>query len=183
MTESSEDRQDANRPNQGRFQMVLIFAIALVSLGGSYALFYWTKSTGGWETTNRGEFVVPSTTAASLGWRNAAGGEMALEHWWVWQVVAGCGEDCQGVNKNLVSLHTLLNKEAKRVRIGFTDLTGVPMSDGLVGQAIRIETVDLEPGVYIVDPLGNLVFYYVASVDPAFILADLKRLLKVSQIG
>ena len=41
----------------------------------------------------------------------------------------------------------------------------------------------MSPGVYIVDPNGNLVFFYEISVDPALIKEDLKRLLKVSQIG
>ena len=41
----------------------------------------------------------------------------------------------------------------------------------------------MEDGIYIVDPNGNLVFFYPIDINPKLLLADLKRLLKVSQIG
>ena len=41
----------------------------------------------------------------------------------------------------------------------------------------------LEPGLYIVDPLGNLVLRYPLGAAGNSVLDDLKRLLKVSQIG
>ena len=49
----------------------------------------------------------------------------------------------------------------------------------------RIETPngDMDEGIYIVDPNGNLVFFYPLDINPKLLLADLKKLLKVSQIG
>ena len=41
----------------------------------------------------------------------------------------------------------------------------------------------MDEGIYIVDPNGNLVFFYPIDINPKLLLADLKRLLKVSQIG
>ena len=41
----------------------------------------------------------------------------------------------------------------------------------------------MDEGIYIVDPNGNLVFSYPLDINPKLLLADLKRLLKVSQIG
>jgi hypothetical protein len=38
-------------------------------------------------------------------------------------------------------------------------------------------------GIYIIDPIGNFVFRYGADGNPKDILSDLKRLLKMSQIG
>ena len=42
---------------------------------------------------------------------------------------------------------------------------------------------ELAPGVYLVDPIGNLVFRYPLDTLGKPVLSDLKRLLKVSQIG
>ena len=39
------------------------------------------------------------------------------------------------------------------------------------------------PGIYIVDPLGNIVIYYEASARSRALIKDLKHLLKVSKIG
>jgi hypothetical protein len=41
----------------------------------------------------------------------------------------------------------------------------------------------LAAGIYIVDPLGNLVLHYPVDASGKSVLTDLKRLLKVSQIG
>lgn len=41
----------------------------------------------------------------------------------------------------------------------------------------------IEDRFYIIDPAGNLVMSYPADADPNFIKADIKRLLKASQIG
>ena len=41
----------------------------------------------------------------------------------------------------------------------------------------------LQAGVFIADPLGNVVLYYEFSQAGGPVLDDLKRLLKVSQIG
>jgi cytochrome oxidase Cu insertion factor (SCO1/SenC/PrrC family) len=38
-------------------------------------------------------------------------------------------------------------------------------------------------GYFLVDPLGNLVMYFEPAVDPSDMVEDIKRLLKLSQIG
>jgi len=37
--------------------------------------------------------------------------------------------------------------------------------------------------IYVIDPLGNLVLRYARDADPAGIIKDLARLLKISRIG
>jgi hypothetical protein len=78
----------------------------------------------------------------------------------------------------------LLNREAKRVRRGLT--TGpsfVPPEDQPDLVRISAGGGRMDEGIYIVDPNGNLVFFYPIDINPKLLLADLKRLLKVSQIG
>jgi hypothetical protein len=43
--------------------------------------------------------------------------------------------------------------------------------------------VALDEGIYVVDPIGNLVFFYPLADAGKAVLDDLKRLLKLSQIG
>ena len=38
-------------------------------------------------------------------------------------------------------------------------------------------------GYFLVDPLGNLVMYFEPEIDPSYMVEDIKRLLKLSQIG
>lgn len=169
-------------------QLVVIMLIAFVSLGGSYLLFYFAKTDGGWGTTNNGEFVTPQTNIEQLGWQ--VEGKFSADvqgHWWLWVVAEDCASACQQTIRDLRALHVLLNKEAERVRRGFSG--GEQARQQLVEQFPALAQIRLaasqsvEQGIYIADPLGNLVFRYALDVNPKQIQQDLKKLLKVSQIG
>ena len=71
-----------------RRQMIIIFGIALVSLGGAYVLFYFAQTGGVWQTINHGDFVEPPTTISDIGWPSDDWREM----WWLW-VVSTCKVD------------------------------------------------------------------------------------------
>lgn len=177
----------ANR--RSRLQLVLIMAIALVSLGGAYFVFYMAKQGAMWGTTNKGTFVDPPQTMAALDIRDGRGRElMETGTWWLWVVPQGpCSDACREALHQLRQLHVLLNRDAPRVRRAL--VTGQPAgSDALAQEYPKLEFLTgdltpLAPGVYIVDPLGNLVFRYTLGEAGEPVLDDLKRLLKVSQIG
>ena len=82
-------------------------------------------------------------------------------------------------------LHILLSREAGRVRRAYTNLSGQEVELGEPYPKLhRINiTQPLPVGAYIVDPNGNLVLFYAIDSNPKFILEDLKKMLKVSQIG
>ena len=170
-----------------RTQLIAIVLIAALSLGGSYALFYYTRSSGEFATTNHGEFVVPPSTVAQLGWevegRNSTG-----RRWWVWTVASTCDEVCRASIKNMRAVHILLNKEAGRVRRGITTTMQEPLPAWTAAYPKLTQVSVAQPervaeGIYIVDPNGNLVFFYPLGTDPKSVLEDLKKLLEVSQIG
>jgi hypothetical protein len=80
----------------------------------------------------------------------------------------------------------LLNQDASRVRRAL--LARQTADSGLVERFPRLvmlsaEVGSLAEGVYIVDPLGNLVLRYPPQAPAADVLEDLKKLLRVSQIG
>jgi cytochrome oxidase Cu insertion factor (SCO1/SenC/PrrC family) len=86
--------------------------------------------------------------------------------------------------QKLRAAHILLNREAKRVRRGVTTSPAfVVPEDQPDLQRIVTPNGDMDEGIYIVDPNGNLVFFYPLDINPKLLLADLKKLLKVSQIG
>lgn len=173
-------------------QLLVIMGIALLSLGGSYLLFYLAQDGEGWGTTNHGRFVQPHTNVKDLGWHADPSDVTQQARWWLWVVADQCDAVCLQQLKDLRAAHILLNREASRVKRGFTQLGGLQdlsflkESDSLAGSIAQIsvhDTSTLQPGVYIVDPIGNLVFHYTMDQSPKEILTDLKRLLKVSQIG
>lgn len=172
-----------------------MLVIAAVSLFGSYILFLAVRDEGGLTTVNNGEFVTPPLTTAEL--PIEPNSEQPLDwsaHWWLITVAADeCGQRCTDTVHLLRQMHILLNKDSDRVRRALlvqntanAELLGA-YPELAVGRlpALKVAQIDrsLKPGVYIVDPIGNFVFRYPLEVDGSAMLKDLKRLLKVSQIG
>lgn len=175
--------------SSGRKQLILMALIAAASLGGSYALYYASQSGGVWGTTNKGAFVNPAVDIASLELVDDDG--VALEEartWWIWVVRAQpCDAACDEALHQLRQLHVLLHRDADRVRRALVSATPLPHGDletrypDLEFLTGRVDA--LAPGIYIVDPLGNVVLRYPLDAAGKPVLEDLKRLLKVSQIG
>jgi cytochrome oxidase Cu insertion factor (SCO1/SenC/PrrC family) len=176
----------AQRKN--RRQLLMMFGIAFLTLGASYVLFYMARSSGVWGTTNYGTFVDPPRSVADLQLTDERG-QLLTEGgtWWLWVVAPeGCAEDCETAVHQLRQLHVLLNKDADRVQRAL--LTRQAIEQGLLGDYPRLEHLTgslegLREGVYIVDPIGNLVLFYPLSDAGKPVLEDLKKLLKLSQIG
>ena len=184
MSEES-DTTESEGSSKGRRQLTIILVIALVSLGGSYLTFYFASSGSGWGTTNHGDFVVPETNMSELGWP-----DIDNRNWRLWVVAnRSCDAICADKVTKMRALHILLAKEAGRVRRALT-VKGIDTTTVTLPEAFpKLERVNptraqqIQEGVYIIDPNGNLVFKYALEVDPKFILEDFKKLLKLSQIG
>ena len=182
----SEKMVETNR--KARMQMVGIFAIAMVTLGGSYLLFYLYQDADVWGTVNKGSFVEPAMTVAELGLQDSEG-TVLMEGgtWWLWVVAPQqCLDDCEHALFQMRQLHVLLNKDSPRVRRALVtesiDTTSYTQEYVRL-QVFRGDLGELSEGIYIVDPIGNLVFYYPLEDAGKPVLDDLKRLLKLSQIG
>jgi cytochrome oxidase Cu insertion factor (SCO1/SenC/PrrC family) len=177
--------QQQTTKNGGRRQLTIILVMALFSLGGSYLVFFSAKSGSSWGTTNNGAFVQPPVTVQQLDWRSTENAPLGTSgQWWLWTVSDRCPDSCQQALRKLRAAHILLNREAKRVRRGLS--TGASFETPKdQPDLVRISAGGgrMDEGIYIVDPNGNLVFSYPLDINPKLLLADLKRLLKVSQIG
>ena len=175
----------------GRRQLITLIGVAALSLVGAYLLFEVVRENGVWGTTNQGSFVQPPMTGEEVELTDEQGRGYTLEEvWWLWVVEPGvCEQTCQHALTQLRQLHLLLNKDARRVRRAFLssaeqlpdnarELERYPQLVKLSGSLNK-----LSRGIYIVDPIGNLVLWYPLMDAGSPVLGDLKRLLKVSQIG
>lgn len=179
-------KTDATKKN--RRLLLAMFGIAFLSLGASYLLFYSAQEDGVWGTTNQGTFVDPPLTVAELGLKDSTGQQLTEGFtWWLWVVAAdGCDQECETAVHQLRQLHVLLNKDADRLQRALVTKPGLapavlgnyPNLDHLTG-----DLNGLSEGIYLVDPIGNLVLFYPLSDAGKPVLTDLKKLLKLSQIG
>jgi hypothetical protein len=59
----------------------------------------------------------------------------------------------------------------------------LPGIDGMTGNRSNAPSALSAPRVYLIDPLGNLMMSYAASIKAKGMLEDMKRLLRLSSIG
>ena len=173
----NDNAADEQVRSRARRQLLWMFGIAFAVLGGSYGLFLYAQSGGSWGTTNNGEFVRPATSAADLG----VEGFETEGRWWLWLATERCDAACDDMLDKLQALHILLNRESDRVSRALLSAGTPSVDDEHLAKHPR--PAGLKEGIYIVDPLGNLVFRYASDSDPKLVLEDLKKLLKLSQIG
>ena len=170
--------------------LVGLFAIAIVPLVGAFWLYESSRSAKPWGTTNRGELLDPIVSVSELHLIADDGSTSMLNSglWWLVTVSRdGCGAECQAAVHQLRQLHILLGRDASRVKRSLIELDGTRVDSSLsqYPELTRFngESPALRPGVYIVDPLGNLVLRYDYGDAGKSVLQDLKQLLKVSHIG
>ncbi|MBP0049238.1 hypothetical protein H9C73_10870 [Marinobacterium sp. AK62] len=112
--------------------------------------------------TNRGVLLEPIQPLQQWG----GDAEAHTGHWTLLLVPGNaCTQDCDAELEDLRRVHDALGRESTRVRV-------MPHS-----------APELEAGVWVVDPLGNLVLQYPLSFKGKALLGDMRRLLKASRLG
>ena len=191
---------DARR--RGRRQFVLIASIFVVPLLTAVALYHsldWRPVVNA-----RGTLIDPPLTLDSAGLTLADGEQAPPDalrgRWSVLRPVAGpCGERERALLGELARVRLALDKDAGRVQrvlvhdggcrasdfeSGATDLKVYSTAMTGAGWLARFPpAVDGAPGIYIVDPHGNLMMSYPAAGSARGLLSDLERLLRLSSIG
>jgi cytochrome oxidase Cu insertion factor (SCO1/SenC/PrrC family) len=129
------------------------------------------------------------------------------EHWVILQPVpAGCDDSCLNEVSNLRQIHRASGRQQFRIRLALLldesspadqaksllaiypkfhlirDPSGI-LSEALAGIQQNLSgQAGPAKGVYMIDPLGNIMMYYKAGSDPNFLKQDLKRLLTWSKL-
>ncbi len=161
-------------------QLFLLMMVFVIPVLCSYFFYYYYEYFQ-FKTTNRGILVNPPIEAQYLYSTTKEGKQKK------WRIIhaedGACDDACQKINYQLSQVQKALGKESQRVDV-------ISMNKNV--QLERLMSAFVQHGekefavknkIYLVDPLGNLFMYYPNMTDPMNILKDLKKVLKVSQIG
>jgi hypothetical protein len=112
---------------------------------------------------------------------------------------AMCEEPCREALYRQRQLRLMLGKEMDRIVRVFLHGDSVPDTVFIEGEHPGLRTIrdkdlgallnekrpeQLMPGgIYLIDPLANLVMYFPPDLNPGDVVDDVKHLLKLSQIG
>jgi hypothetical protein len=185
---------DPTSARPSRRTLYLLLALFFVPLAASFTLYYGS----GWRpagSTNHGELLQPlRQLPASLA---EFGGKWAL----VYVGDGACNEACRHALYIARQTHTLLNKDMGRVQRVLLATSGCcdrgflqQEHEGLLvldagGEPARNELRAALPQgdhshhLFVVDPLRNVVLRFDTRENPRGLLDDMKKLLKLSQIG
>lgn len=187
---------------RGRLKLLIIAAIFIAPLIVAAVMYYGQSSLQPEGRTNFGRLLEPivnlnDVTAGSL---NALTDGEADGHWTVILAEPGtCADSCREALYRMRQTRLMLGNDMSRVLRVF--LHGDTPPDtvwlgkehaGLVATrnaALSSILDEKRPagakagGMFLVDPLGNLVLYFPADLAPEDLVSDLEHLLKLSRIG
>jgi hypothetical protein len=189
---------EASRP-AGRKQLLLLAAIFIGPLLIAFLLYFKGAALQPEGRTNHGELLEPIVAI-----RDSLPESPLLQHTeehWVllYANERACDERCRESLHALRQTRLMIGREMDRVQRVF--LHGAEPPDTVFLDAehkglavIRDEQLsgllrDKRPqqlapgGLYLIDPLSNVVLYFSPDVDPQDVVSDVKRLLKLSRIG
>lgn len=175
--------------NVTRGRLVLISLVCLFALPAIVAKLILSQ---GWYhsgVTNRGKLIEPYTTLEQLGQTSP----QALHGWQLAYVVPSqCEAQCQQQLYLLKQSHIALGKYQDRVvpvlwTSESSDSVEAPMETIIINASVA--DIVQQGQVVIVDPLGQLVMSYTPKPNEDLVklskdmLADLRKLLKLSRVG
>lgn len=192
-------------PGRGRLQLVLLAALFLAPLLAASVLYFFAPDWRPQGHLNYGQLVEPARPIPAADLFDVAGqsaGPGALRGKWsfVYLGNGSCDPACSAKLIEIRQIRTLLNE--KRLRVQRVHIAATP-ADAAVAEAelkanhpdlvFLSDTVEADyrrffggqdaQALYLVDPLGNWLMVYPAEAEYKGILKDIKRLLRISQIG
>ena len=182
-------------PGGGRRTLLLIAALVIAPVVASYVVYYLFPRQ---PAVNYGT-LLPTAPAPPIAGIRADGAPFRLDDFhgrWVllWGARGSCDSACEKTLYATRQARTMQGKDQDRVVRAWLVLGDAPPAAALLAQhpdlaVIRASdgALDRLPGgpggLYLVDPLGNLVLRYSDDPDIRGVANDLARLLKASRIG
>jgi hypothetical protein len=193
MPETTSDQSAAAA--RARRTLLLIAATCVAPVIASYAIYYFYPRSA---QVNYGT-LLPTAPAPDLVGTTADGAPFRLADLrgrWVLLAggATGCDAGCERTLYATRQAHTMQGKERDRVVRVWLDGGGTPPTPemrsahpGLVVARVAPDTLaalpGAHPGIWLIDPLGNLVLAYPADPDIKGLAKDLARVLRASGIG
>lgn len=207
--ETSTSAPDPNQLRRSRQQLVLIFALFLIPPLAAWVAWTYVGEEGVQSTTNAGTLISPARPLQVAGLMRADGETLDVAamrgHWtYVLFAASDCDARCEeqlyltrqtrlAMNKDIPRVQRLLVFEAmppaalqERLAVEHEDLTWVvrgESSEGVLEQFRGPGFAISGQQFFLVDPLANLMMFYDLDVPAKGMMKDLRKLLKISQIG
>lgn len=196
---------DLDRRSAGRRKLIGVAAVFFVPFFGAWVWFFNVETLRPDGGANHGELIEPARPLTTMDLTTADGRALDggyFERTWTLVHVVGprCAEQCERNLYHTRQVRIALGRDVQRVKrlLLAADAASLPTSlaaghpdlvmataPGLVAQ-IRAAVEGMPPreqAVYLLDPLLNLMMRFPADLDPRLMIKDLKKLLKISQIG
>ena len=186
-------------PRTLKRKLLLLMALMIAPIALSYLLFFWGAPSG---RVNYGE-LIEVKVLPDIALRKTDGVTFNISQLrgkWIMLVVDSgmCDESCRKKLYFMRQVRLMQKTEMGRIeRVWLIDDDKIPKSGILKDfkgtvliNAKGSEMLKAIPAkisqhdhIYMIDPLGNLMMRFPKDVDPSRMAKDLKRLLKISQIG
>lgn len=202
MQELNAEQQSQRKKNQ--MKLLGIFAVATLPVVAAFVMYFGGVAIPG-NTTNKGHLIWPPTEISALGTHSQSASAIIKDEQKWFLLLSGkgeCKERCMDLLHTMRQVHISMGRELDRVgRMVIGSETA--QREALLKQYPKLQIADLKPAlqnkvaealsgdtapvdtwvVWLVDPLGNVLLRYDATHTGYDMINDLKKLLKLSNIG
>jgi cytochrome oxidase Cu insertion factor (SCO1/SenC/PrrC family) len=205
--------EDTRTRRRGRYRLLLLLLLFAAPVIGAYALYFWApegwRPTG---RTHHGRLISPARPVEALVLHDVDGARLDANlfrgKWTLLMIGPECATACVKQLYDTRQVRTALGKNTPRVqrvyvatrRSGLGTLQALAASQHpdlklAVAEDAEAYAIDRQFAVdgrspqknandlYLLDPHGNWLMYYTADDPPKGLLTDLKKLLRLSNIG
>jgi cytochrome oxidase Cu insertion factor (SCO1/SenC/PrrC family) len=200
---TSDNARAANRNPYTLWFVVIAFVLPVV---GAYTLYFTGYTPSAF--TNKGELIQPVVDVGTLALVDDRGEALSREAITQrkWQMIyfagAACGQDCNDTLYKIRQVNKAVGKNAYRLRrlivhldapdAEFFELISEEYPEARRLYADRqtimaaLQAIGAQPDasdIYLMDPLGNIMMRFTGDMPGKWLIHDLNKLFKVSQIG
>jgi len=188
----------SGKRRSGKMQLALV----MLAFGAPLLLATWMYKSGSWQPevgSNFGAILQPIVNIENR-LPSSPIVPLADKQWLMLYVhSATCDKDCHDALYRLRQSRQMLGNEMSRVTRVFLHGESTPdkvfldeqhpglvtITDGDLENLLDVKrpTGQMPGGIYLIDPLGNLVMYFSPDLPPDEMVEDIKHLLKLSRIG
>ncbi|CAB9541795.1 hypothetical protein BROOK1789C_1837 [Bathymodiolus brooksi thiotrophic gill symbiont] len=196
-----------DQTNKNKRTIIIVALMSIIPFMIAWGL--TESSTFRLPSTNRGDLIEPiiTTERSELSGMDAFTVKNIKElsgHWVMLNFISGgiCDQLCKDAMHATKQIRLMLNKDLTRVRRALIVMEGKQEASFSSWWEDDLRLLKLQPSksllekikaykpegisngaIIIMDPLGNLMMHYGADFDPYAVKGDLKKLLRISQIG
>jgi hypothetical protein len=189
------DASQRSAVGRGRRTILLVALACLAPVVASYAVYYLYPRSA---QVNYGTLLEVAPAPAIEGMQEDGTPFRLVDLRGRWVLLAagtaGCDAACERTLYAMRQAHTMQGKERDRIVRVWLDAGGAPPAPELrqqhPGLIVALAPTGMlrslpgtQPGIWLIDPLGNLVLSYPGDPDIKGLAKDLARLLQASRIG